>query len=59
MTDGMLELIRTRRVIRAMSDRSIPLQDLEKILEAGRWAPAGGNQRVARFVAVRDLIRED
>ena len=54
MTDGMLELIRTRRVIRAMSDRSIPLQDLEKILEAGRWAPAGGNQRVVRFVAVRD-----
>lgn len=54
MTDGMLELIRTRRVIRAMSDRPIPLQDLEKILEAGRWAPAGGNQRVVRFVAVRD-----
>jgi nitroreductase len=54
MAEAMLELIRTRRVIRAMSDRPIPLEDLERILEAGRWAPTGGNQRTLRFVAIRD-----
>ncbi|MGE5226805.1 MAG: nitroreductase family protein [Planctomycetaceae bacterium] len=54
MAEAMLELIRTRRVTRAMSDRPIAQGDLEKILEAGRWAPTGGNTRVVRFVAVRD-----
>jgi nitroreductase len=54
MAEAMLELIRSRRVTRAMSDRPIALDDLEAILDAGRWAPTGGNQRVVRFVAVRD-----
>ena len=54
MAEAMLELIRTRRVVRAMSDRPIAREDLERILDAGRWAPTGGNTRTVRFVAVQD-----
>ena len=54
MAEAMLDLIRTRRVVRAMTDRPIAPEDLEKILDAARWAPTGGNQRVVRFVAVTE-----
>jgi nitroreductase len=37
-----------------MSDQQVDRAQLEKILEAGRWAPAGGNQRTNRFVAIQD-----
>lgn len=50
----LLELIKTRRSIRRYQDRQVGQDALEKILEAGLYAPnAGGGQRT--FVcAVRD-----
>ena len=54
MTKHTLDIIKTRRVIRNMTDQPIEREKLEKILEAARWAPVGGNQRVHRFVAVQD-----
>lgn len=43
---NVLEAIRGRRSIRKYQDRQIPREDLEKILEAGSFAPnAGGGQR--------------
>ncbi len=40
------ELIKYRRSIRKYQDRQIPREDLEKIIEAGTYAPnAGGGQR--------------
>lgn len=53
MTD-MIELIRTRRVARALTDEPVERSQVEAILEAGRWAPAGGNVRFVRFVAIQD-----
>ncbi len=50
----MLKLIKTRRVIRRMTDDPVERAQMEKILEAGRWAPAGGNHRLLRFVAIQD-----
>jgi nitroreductase len=50
----MLDLIASRRVVRAMTDEPVAREDLERILEAGRWAPVGGNQRTVRFVVVQD-----
>ncbi len=47
-----LEVIKTRRVVRHMTDKPIERTQLEQILEAGRWAPAGGNHRFVRFVAI-------
>ena len=42
----LLELMKHRRSIRKYQDRQIPKEDLEKIIEAGTYAPnAGGGQR--------------
>lgn len=42
----LLELMKTRRSIRKYTDKQIPKEDLEKIIEAGLYAPnAGGAQR--------------
>ena len=56
MTNPTLEVIKTRRVIRVMTDEPIAKAELEQILEATRWAPVGGNQRFLRFVAVEDPL---
>ena len=56
MSQHTLDVIKTRRVIRNMTDQPVEREQLEKVLEAGRWAPVGGNQRVHRFVAVQDPV---
>lgn len=49
----LLELMKKRRSIRKYQDRQISREDLEKILEAGIYAPnAGGGQR-SMIVAVQ------
>ena len=51
---NLLELMKYRRSIRKYEDRQIPREDLEKIIEAGLYAPnAGGGQR-SMLVAVHD-----
>lgn len=54
MTHPTLDVIKTRRVIRNMTNQPVARQQVEQILEAARWAPVGGNQRVHRFVAVQN-----
>lgn len=56
MNDEILKTIKTRRVIRNMSDQPVERAQLEKIVEAGRWAPAAGNQRTNRFVVIQDPL---
>lgn len=48
------ELIRTRRSTRAFRD--VPLEDdkLRCIIEAGRYAPSGGNNQYTHFLVLRD-----
>ena len=42
----LLELMKYRRSIRKYSDRQVSKEDLQKIIEAGEYAPnAGGGQR--------------
>jgi nitroreductase len=50
----ILDIIRARRSIRKF--RPDPVSDdlVEKILEAGRWAPSGLNNQPWRFAVVRD-----
>lgn len=52
--DIVLKNIKTRRVIRNLTDQPVEREKVEKLLEAGRWAPAGGNQRIIRFVAIQN-----
>lgn len=50
----LLELMKRRRSIRKYQKKQVPREDLEKIVEAGIFAPnAGGGQR-SMVVAVRD-----
>lgn len=50
----ILDLMKERRSIRKFQDKQIDRKDLEKIIEAGLYAPnAGGGQR-ARIVAVHN-----
>ena len=52
ITNPVLEAIRARRVVRALTDESVERAQLETVLMAGRWAPSGGNRRLHRCVAV-------
>lgn len=54
---SMLDLIKARRSVRAHTGEPVPDEILEKLLEAARWAPSGGNQQQWCFVAVRDARR--
>lgn len=50
----MLDLIRSRRSIRAFVDKEVPPEVIDLILEAGRWAPSGMNNQPWRFAVIGD-----
>jgi nitroreductase len=52
--DAVLDAIRSRRVVRAMSGEPVARKALEAVLDAGRWAPTAGNRHLQRFVATDD-----
>lgn len=49
-----LEVIRTRRSIRRYRPEPVPEEVLEKILEAGRWAPSASNAQPWKFIVISD-----
>ena len=48
------DAIRSRRNVRTYADRSIPAEDLDRILEAGRRSPSSSNQQPWDFVLCTD-----
>ena len=54
MSEHVLNNIRTRRVVREMTEQAVEREGVETILEAARWAPTGGNLRPIRYVVVQD-----
>jgi len=58
MSDGQMSLfdaIRRRRTIRAeFLPREVSREDIERILDAARWAPSGHNIQPSEFIAVTD-----
>ena len=54
--ETVLSIIKKRRSVRAYKDMPIKNNELEKILEAGRWAPSGVNIQPWRFLIVRDKM---
>jgi nitroreductase len=56
MSNSLLDFIKSRRVVRGLTDQPINRQQLEQILDAGRWAPSGGNRRPYRFVVIQDPL---
>jgi nitroreductase len=50
----ILDIIKSRRSIRKFEGREVSEEHLEKVLEAGRWAPSGLNNQPWRFAVIRD-----
>ena len=55
----MLETIRSRRSIRRYASQLPQDEELDKILEAGRWAPSGLNNQPWRFLKITDKAKKD
>jgi nitroreductase len=51
----VFEAINTRRSIRNFTDAPVDDATVNKILEAGRWAPSWANTQCWKFVVIRDL----
>ena len=49
----ILELIKTRRSIRKYKPGPVSEEEINKILEAGRWAPSADNSQPWRFIVLR------
>lgn len=52
--DDLYAFMSTTRSIRRISDKSIPDDVLQRVLQAAIWAPSGGNRQPWRIIAVRD-----
>jgi nitroreductase len=50
----IVDLLRTRRSVRAFGERTVPDTVLEEMLTAGRLSPSGGNEQPWRFGIVRE-----
>jgi len=48
----VLDAIRSRRVVRALTDAPVEDDQLRTILDSARYAPHAGNRRLHRYVAV-------
>jgi len=51
----VLDVIRTRRSIRRYTADLVSEEDINRILEAGRWAPSADNSQPWTFVVLRSL----
>ncbi len=54
MKEKLLELMKERWTVRKFKDKEVSEEDLQMIIEAGRWAPSGGNRQPWELIVVRD-----
>ncbi len=54
MSALVLDIIKGRRSVRSFKSDPVPEEHLRLILEAGLWAPSGGNAQPWEFVLVRE-----
>ena len=52
MNDAVLHAIRTRRVVRALTDTPVRHDQLRTVLDSARYAPHAGNRRLHRYAVV-------
>ncbi|MGI6230185.1 MAG: nitroreductase [Tractidigestivibacter sp.] len=50
----VLQAIRERRCVRKFSDKPVPRELIEKVVEAGLWAPSGMGRQSSIVLAVTD-----
>lgn len=52
--EAILDFLKGRRSIRNFQDKAVTDEDIEMILEAGRWAPSGSNRQPWEFIVVKN-----
>lgn len=52
----LLEIIKSRRSVRKFTPQPVLDAEINKILDAGRWAPSGLNNQPWRFKVVKDSV---
>jgi nitroreductase len=57
--EAVFAAMRTRRAVRAFSERPVSVADIRRIVEAARWASSAGNRRLHRFYVTRDPEKID
>ena len=50
----VFKAIKNRRSIRAFTDEPVTDEEIEKLIDAARWAPSAGNIQPWEFIIVRD-----
>ncbi len=50
----LLSFLKERRSIRNYQDKEIPDDEIEMILEAGRWTPSASNKQPWRFIVIKN-----
>ena len=51
---NILEFIKSRRSTRKFTEKEIEAEKLDQILEAGRYAPSGGNSQSTHFLVIQN-----
>lgn len=51
---SMLEFIKSRRSTRKFKDLQVPDELLSQVIEAGRYAPSGGNSQTTHFIVIQN-----
>jgi len=56
----LLDFLKDRRSIRSFEDKPIPDEEIDMILEAGRWTPSASNKQPWEFIVVKnkDIIKK-
>jgi nitroreductase len=54
LMEDALEAIHNRRSVRAYEDKAVPKDLIDKVIDAGLWAPSGMGRQSAIVVAVAD-----
>jgi len=52
--NALLEFFKERRSIRIYKNKMIPDEEIEMILEAGRWAPSASNRQPWEFIVIKN-----
>jgi len=55
----ILQTIQNRRAIRKYKDKPVPREQIDKILEAGRWAPSGLNNQPWKVMVISDEAKKN
>lgn len=52
--ETLLELLRSRRSVRAFTDRPVDRATLDRLIEAAQWAPSNHNRQGWKFIIFQD-----